>query len=202
MERKLALYIQHFGHFESSIWCFYTDFWPAMNVHEREEKRMEAGHFSHIKLISMIFRCKHRLPANTQPHDIYCASQHYQHLQHFHDAKKMAQFLSNVHLQCFFLSPHLVCSCVRVHISPIFLFSIRSVGVLILCLPSHRNKDNFYDFNYPLSESTGKSLRASAWMFGGWLLHYVPFWAMGRILYFHHYFPALIFNSMITGNIN
>lgn len=25
---------------------------------------------------------------------------------------------------------------------------------------------------------------------------------MGRVLYFHHYFPALIFNSMLTGNIN
>lgn len=49
-------------------------------------------------------------------------------------------------------------------------------------------------------ESTGKSLKASIWLFIGWLLHYVPFWAMGRVLYFHHYFPALIFNCMLTGN--
>lgn len=46
-----------------------------------------------------------------------------------------------------------------------------------------------------------KSLNAAAWMFCGWLLHYIPFYAMGRVLYFHHYFPALIFNSMLTGNI-
>ncbi|KAJ8925580.1 hypothetical protein NQ315_009420 [Exocentrus adspersus] len=44
-----------------------------------------------------------------------------------------------------------------------------------------------------------QKLVACAWLFLGWLLHYVPFWAMGRVLYFHHYFPALLFSSMITG---
>lgn len=44
-----------------------------------------------------------------------------------------------------------------------------------------------------------RSLQAAAWLFVGWVLHYLPFWAMGRVLYFHHYFPALIFNSMLTG---
>ncbi|MBN3299264.1 POMT2 transferase, partial [Amia calva] len=33
----------------------------------------------------------------------------------------------------------------------------------------------------------------------GWLLHYLPFFTMGRILYYHHYFPAMLFSSMITG---
>lgn len=50
-----------------------------------------------------------------------------------------------------------------------------------------------------ITESKWKSLKAAAWLFGGWILHYVPFWAMGRVLYYHHYFPALIFNSMLTG---
>lgn len=49
------------------------------------------------------------------------------------------------------------------------------------------------------TDDSGKALNAAAWMFCGWLLHYVPFYAMGRVLYFHHYFPALIFNSMLTG---
>ncbi|XP_023311585.1 protein O-mannosyl-transferase 2 [Anoplophora glabripennis] len=49
------------------------------------------------------------------------------------------------------------------------------------------------------SDSHKKKLVACAWLFLGWLLHYVPFWAMGRVLYFHHYFPALLFSSMITG---
>ncbi|KAM9201909.1 protein O-mannosyl-transferase 2 [Dugong dugon] len=33
----------------------------------------------------------------------------------------------------------------------------------------------------------------------GWALHYFPFFLMGRILYFHHYFPAMLFSSMLTG---
>jgi dolichyl-phosphate-mannose-protein mannosyltransferase len=41
---------------------------------------------------------------------------------------------------------------------------------------------------------------ACGWLFLGWALHYVPFWAMGRVLYFHHYFPALLFSSMLTGD--
>ncbi|XP_049305919.1 protein O-mannosyl-transferase 2 isoform X2 [Bactrocera dorsalis] len=42
-------------------------------------------------------------------------------------------------------------------------------------------------------------LNAAFWLFTGWITHYVPFWTMGRILYFHHYFPAVIFNSMLAG---
>ncbi|KAM9707683.1 protein O-mannosyl-transferase 2 [Menidia menidia] len=33
----------------------------------------------------------------------------------------------------------------------------------------------------------------------GWLLHYVPFYTMGRVLYYHHYFPAMLFSSMLSG---
>ncbi|KAL3288488.1 hypothetical protein HHI36_002930 [Cryptolaemus montrouzieri] len=44
-------------------------------------------------------------------------------------------------------------------------------------------------------------LKACAWLFVGWMLHYIPFWAMGRVLYFHHYFPAVIFSSLISGII-
>jgi len=42
-------------------------------------------------------------------------------------------------------------------------------------------------------------LVASAWLFVGWALHYIPFWTMQRILYFHHYFTALLFSSMLSG---
>ncbi|OQV17106.1 Protein O-mannosyl-transferase 2 [Hypsibius exemplaris] len=37
------------------------------------------------------------------------------------------------------------------------------------------------------------------WMFLGWAVHYLPFFAMGRILYYHHYFPAHLFACMLTG---
>lgn len=30
-------------------------------------------------------------------------------------------------------------------------------------------------------------------------MHYAPFWVMGRVLYFHHYFPALLFSCMLSG---
>ncbi|XP_023953257.2 protein O-mannosyl-transferase 2 [Bicyclus anynana] len=50
-------------------------------------------------------------------------------------------------------------------------------------------------------EGDSSLLNAAGWNFVGWALHYVPFWAMGRVLYFHHYFPALVFSSMLTGII-
>lgn len=37
------------------------------------------------------------------------------------------------------------------------------------------------------------------WLLLGWALHYLPFWPMTRVLYFHHYFPAFLFSAMLTG---
>lgn len=41
-------------------------------------------------------------------------------------------------------------------------------------------------------------LEATIWTFLGWTLHYIPFYFMGRVLYFHHYFPAFLFSCMLT----
>ncbi|CAB4403826.1 unnamed protein product [Rhizophagus irregularis] len=35
----------------------------------------------------------------------------------------------------------------------------------------------------------------------GWLLHYIPFFIMGRVTYLHHYFPALYFSILMAGFI-
>ncbi|XP_055700436.1 protein O-mannosyl-transferase 2 isoform X2 [Phlebotomus papatasi] len=74
-----------------------------------------------------------------------------------------------------------------------------AIFLVLFIISAIRHERGYEDFTNPDSESKWRSLRAGAWLFGGWLLHYLPFWAMGRVLYFHHYFPALIFNSMLTG---
>jgi dolichyl-phosphate-mannose-protein mannosyltransferase len=33
----------------------------------------------------------------------------------------------------------------------------------------------------------------------GWVLHYIPFVAMGRVTYVHHYYPALWFAIIVMG---
>lgn len=48
-------------------------------------------------------------------------------------------------------------------------------------------------------EQRDKLLNAGKWLFIGWILHYAPFWAMSRVLYFHHYFPAVLYSSMLSG---
>ncbi|KAK2162575.1 hypothetical protein LSH36_96g06009 [Paralvinella palmiformis] len=50
-----------------------------------------------------------------------------------------------------------------------------------------------------LSDNSYNMLCSCFWLLLGWLFHYLPFWTMTRILYFHHYFPAFLYNSMITG---
>lgn len=37
-----------------------------------------------------------------------------------------------------------------------------------------------------------------AYLFGAYLLHYLPFYMMGRSLYLHHYLPSYMFSVMIT----
>merc|ERR1719464_2497637 len=51
------------------------------------------------------------------------------------------------------------------------------------------------------SVSAITSVTSCIWLFIGWALHYIPFWAMGRVLYFHHYFPAQLYASMLTAII-
>ena len=52
--------------------------------------------------------------------------------------------------------------------------------------------------NQEIIDERETTLVTSAWFFLGWCLHYIPFWAMGRVLYIHHYYPALLFSSMLS----
>ena len=47
----------------------------------------------------------------------------------------------------------------------------------------------------------GTTVSACGWLFLGWFLHYAPFWCMGRVAYFHHYFPAFLFSCMLSAVI-
>ncbi|KAK7492364.1 hypothetical protein BaRGS_00016461 [Batillaria attramentaria] len=46
-----------------------------------------------------------------------------------------------------------------------------------------------------------KTFTAGWWLLLAWALHYLPFWGMSRVLYFHHYFPAFLFSAMFCGVI-
>uniref|UniRef100_A0AAQ5YGK2 Protein O-mannosyl-transferase 2 n=1 Tax=Amphiprion ocellaris TaxID=80972 RepID=A0AAQ5YGK2_AMPOC len=50
-----------------------------------------------------------------------------------------------------------------------------------------------------VSEQSQVLMRGGGLLLLGWLLHYAPFYTMGRVLYYHHYFPAMLFSSMLTG---
>ncbi|XP_046402007.1 protein O-mannosyl-transferase 2 [Ischnura elegans] len=75
-----------------------------------------------------------------------------------------------------------------------------AVYVIVFLYSAIREQRGCMD-NTLVREKRHRVLNACGWLFVGWALHYVPFWAMGRVLYFHHYFPALIFNSLLSGVI-
>lgn len=50
----------------------------------------------------------------------------------------------------------------------------------------------------PLIEKS-KFRKAAQIALGGWILHYFPFFIMGRVTYLHHYFPALFYAILCSG---
>ncbi|KAF9952125.1 hypothetical protein BGZ70_000719, partial [Mortierella alpina] len=56
---------------------------------------------------------------------------------------------------------------------------------------------------YPLNQDVQKRFySATGFFFVGWVLHYVPFFLMGRALFLHHYMPALVFSYMILAAVH
>ncbi|XP_014662971.1 PREDICTED: protein O-mannosyl-transferase 2-like [Priapulus caudatus] len=50
-----------------------------------------------------------------------------------------------------------------------------------------------------ITELKHRTFSAAWWLYLGWALNYLPFWPMTRVLYFHHYLPAAMFNCMLAG---
>ncbi|XP_045162576.2 protein O-mannosyl-transferase 2-like [Mercenaria mercenaria] len=50
-----------------------------------------------------------------------------------------------------------------------------------------------------VSDFKERTFSACWWAMIGWSLHYFTFWPMTRVLYFHHYFPALLYGFMLGG---
>lgn len=57
---------------------------------------------------------------------------------------------------------------------------------------SLRAQRGYSDTNTETIARKEKSLYAGVWLLIGWALHYIPFWMMGRVLYYHHYFPSCL----------
>ncbi|KAF9191570.1 hypothetical protein BGZ51_007133 [Haplosporangium sp. Z 767] len=56
---------------------------------------------------------------------------------------------------------------------------------------------------YPLNQAVQKRFYyATGFFFVGWVLHYAPFFLMGRALFLHHYMPALVFSYMILAAVH
>lgn len=78
------------------------------------------------------------------------------------------------------------------------LFFLLNFVITFMISSVHRQRNNWKRPDVE-TESEWKLLTACCWLFLAWMLHYIPFYAMGRVLYFHHYFPALLYNSMLSG---
>ena len=81
--------------------------------------------------------------------------------------------------------PYVCTSLLSSCVPPLSHFPPPPLSLSILCLPHAAQ----------LAVFTSNGL----WLLLGWALHYLPFYLMGRVLYFHHYFPALMFSIMLGG---
>lgn len=56
---------------------------------------------------------------------------------------------------------------------------------------------------YPLNQDVQRRFyNATGFFVVGWILHYFPFFLMGRALFLHHYMPALVFSYMLLAAVH
>ncbi|XP_053650944.2 protein O-mannosyl-transferase 2 [Cherax quadricarinatus] len=73
------------------------------------------------------------------------------------------------------------------------------IGVLVLSLAHSYCNSRCPQENPHNAGVRRKALVACWWLAGCWAIHYLPFFFMSRVLYYHHYCPAYLFSCMITG---
>ncbi|XP_057315951.1 protein O-mannosyl-transferase 2-like isoform X2 [Hydractinia symbiolongicarpus] len=72
------------------------------------------------------------------------------------------------------------------------------VYVVFFFVHSVREKRGF-EISPQFKAECNTMIGSCGWLLIGWALHYLPFYTMGRVLYFHHYFPAYLFSAMFSG---
>ncbi|KAK7103260.1 protein O-mannosyl-transferase 2-like [Littorina saxatilis] len=73
-------------------------------------------------------------------------------------------------------------------------------GIFLICCTVHAVKKKRNVRMHPaIADYSDKMFGVAWWLLLGWGLHYLPFWGMSRVLYFHHYFPAFLFSAMFCG---
>jgi len=78
----------------------------------------------------------------------------------------------------------------------VFLAIYCAIQVIIF-VENQRNSLTTTTSSYS-NDSRSRFTTSGSWLFIAWFIHYFPFYSMGRVLYYHHYFPAAIFSSCLS----
>ncbi|XP_041353357.1 protein O-mannosyl-transferase 2-like [Gigantopelta aegis] len=82
----------------------------------------------------------------------------------------------------------------------IFWLLLVTKGLFLVCFAVHSFlRKRQVAVPKPLLCYNQRMFHACWFLMLGWALHYLPFWTMSRVLYFHHYFPAFLYSAMLGG---